>query len=250
MKRVWIVLWNSAGSIGIVLLILPFAGLFSYYVPDILEVPLGQESNARLLFFSIMAIFLVRTVSANFSVSSFAHNRFDLRNGVEAARQISRVIFIVLLFNLFSSKITNVGLSFLLGSVIGLSGSIWVWKKLTPQLKIHYGSFVRTRLRDLLGMGGWLFTNQVAMLLFLNIDLIVVNKLFGAEPGGKYASVLQWSLLLRTMALTLSGVLTPTILTYYAHKQIDQIINISKKAIKFLGLIMALPIGLVCGFAS
>jgi len=88
------------------------------------------------------------------------------------------------------------------------------------------------------------------MLLFLNIDLIVVNKLFGAESGGKYASVLQWTILLRSMAGTLVSVLTPIILTYYAREQMDQVLNISKRAVKFLGLTMALPIGLVCGFAT
>jgi len=244
--------FNTAlfGSLWIVILIFPIAGLLSYFLPNFLNLPIDQKSNARLLFFLMMAVFLVRTVSSNFSVSSFAHNRFDLRNGVEGSRQIARVFFVVLLFNLFASKLYYVGLSYLGGALIGLFGAVWVWRKLTPELEIHFGSFTRSRLRDLLGMGGWMFLNQVAMLLFLNIELVVVNKLFGAESGGKYASVLQWSVLLRTMATILAGVLTPTILTYYARKQIDRVLNISIKAVKFLGLIMALPIGLVCGFAS
>lgn len=244
--------FNTAflGSLGIVILILPFGGLFSYYVPDILEVPAGQENNARLLFFAITTIFLVRTMAANFSVSSFALNRLDLRNGVEGCRQILRVIFVVLFFNLFSSQVYFVGISYLFGALISLLLTVWIWKKLTPELNVHFGSFTRSRLRDLLGMGGWMFASHVAMLLFLHIDLIVVNKMFGAESGGKYASVLQWSFLLRTMSITFAGVLTPTILTYYAHKQIDQVLKVSKKAVKFLGMMMALPIGLVCGFAS
>jgi membrane protein EpsK len=244
--------FNTAffGSLGLVLLMLPIAGLISYFVTDIFDVPSGQSGNARLLFFAIMAAFLVTTVNSNFAVSSFAKNRFDLRNGVEGSGLIARVIFIILLFNLFSPHLFYVGLSYLGGSLITLIGAVWVWKKLTPELKVCFANFDRSRLRDLTGMGGWMFINQAAMLLFLNIDLIVVNKLFGADSGGKYASVLQWTILLRSMAATLVGVLTPIILSYYARGQMDQVINVSKKAVKLLGLTMALPIGVVCGFAA
>jgi membrane protein EpsK len=244
--------FNTAffGTLGIVLLIFPIAGLISFFVPDILDVPVGQVSNARMLFFAMMAAFLVNTVNSNFAVSSFAYNRFDLGKGIEGLGLVARVFFIVLLFNLFSPQIKYVGLSYLGGTLVALIFGIWIWRKLTPQLKVHLSSFTRSRLFDLTGMGGWMFINQVAMLLFLNIDLIVVNKLFGAESGGKYASVLQWTVLLRSMAGTLASVLTPIVLTYYAHEQMDQVLNISKKAVKFLGLTMALPIGLVCGFAA
>jgi hypothetical protein len=39
-------------------------------------------------------------------------------------------------------------------------------------------------------------------------------------------------------------------LTYYAKEKLDQIISLSKSAVKGLGLLLALPIGLICGFAS
>jgi O-antigen/teichoic acid export membrane protein len=76
-----------------------------------------------------------------------------------------------------------------------------------------------------------------------------VNKLFGTVAGGEYSVVLTWSMMLRTIAGMLVGVLTPVILTYYAKEKIDELINISKNAVKLTGLAMALPIGYICGFA-
>jgi membrane protein EpsK len=73
--------------------------------------------------------------------------------------------------------------------------------------------------------------------------------LFGATSAGEYAIALQWVVLLRAIAGVLSCVLTPVIFTYYARQQTDQLIKISKSAVKLMGLAMALPIGLVCGFA-
>jgi membrane protein EpsK len=104
-------------------------------------------------------------------------------------------------------------------------------------------------MRDLTGMGWWVIVNQVGSLLFLSIDLIVVNLIFGATMGGEYAIALQWVVLLRAIAGTLSGLLTPIVLTYYAKEQTETLIRVSRSAVKLMGLSMALPIGLVCGFA-
>lgn len=98
-------------------------------------------------------------------------------------------------------------------------------------------------------MGGWVVINQIGSLLFHQIALIVVNLLFGATSSGEYAIALQWVVLLQAVAGVLSGVLTPTIFSCYARKQTDTLIRVSKSAVKLMGLAMALPIGLVCGFA-
>ena len=93
-------------------------------------------------------------------------------------------------------------------------------------------------------MGGWVFIDQIGALLFLQIDLIVVNLLFGATSAGEYAIVLKWGNLLRTIAGVLGGVLTPIILTYYAKEHTEKLIRVTKSAVKLMGLTMALPIGL------
>jgi membrane protein EpsK len=99
-------------------------------------------------------------------------------------------------------------------------------------------------------MGGWLVINQVGTLLFNHVDLIVANMLLGAEIAGEYGSVLLFSTMLRRLAQTVSTVLTPTILAKYARDDLDSVNRISKQAVKFLGLAMALPIGLLCGLAQ
>jgi membrane protein EpsK len=223
--------------------------LGTFFVPKILNIPYGYENASRLLFFFIMSSLLVTVVSSNFSVSSFSQNRLELSIMVQGIGQVSRILFIIAFFTIVSPKIWHVGISYAGGAVVAFIGAVWIWWKLTPELKVRPGSFDRSRLNDLLGMSGWVLVNQVGTILFLNIDLIVVNKLFGAESGGHYATVLQWAILLRSLSGVLSSLLTPTILACHARGKTDQIIRISKIGIKFLGLAMALPIGLICGFA-
>ena len=243
--------FNTAifGLSGVVAILIPAIIILSYFTPRIFNVPAGTESDVILLFLGVLSALLIRSWSSNFTVTLFAHNRLDLQNLLNAVSTIVQVLSIVVFFTLFTPRLSYVGLSYLISNIVFLAGAILLSKRINPGLHLSIHDFDRSRLRDLLTMGWWSIINQVGSLFFLQIDLIVVNILFGALATGEYAVVLVWATLLRGIAGTLSGVLSPMILTYYAKDKIPEIIRISKSAVKWLGLFMALPIGLICGFA-
>ena len=105
-------------------------------------------------------------------------------------------------------------------------------------------------VKEIGGTGGWVFISQIGTLLLINIDLLVANKVVGAAAGGQYALVLQWSMLLRNFALVVSGVFGPTILTLHAQGRLDEMIDYARASVRHLGLVMAIPIGIVCGFSE
>jgi len=225
--------FNTAffGLLTVSLFILPFILIGSFFVPDLLNIPDGYENVTRILFFFVLSAFLVTVVSGNFSVSAFSQNRLELTMMTHGIGLVSRVLVIVSLFTILTPQLWHVGIGFFMGALFTLGGAVWIWRRLTPELNIKRSYFDQSRLYDLLGMGGWVFVNQIGTLLFLNIDLIVVNRLFGAESGGYYGSVLQWVILLRALSGILSGVLTPTILAYHAEGKSDQLIRLSKLGI-------------------
>jgi membrane protein EpsK len=217
--------------------------------PYLFNVPPGQENETQWLFTLAMLAFMVTSVGSNFAVSSWARNRFDLRNGLTIASRVVQVGLVVLSFSLFGAQLRHVGLGLLGAAIVSLAGSVILWRYLTPQLHVRAKAFDRSLLRQLTGMSGWMVINQIGSLFFLQIDLIVVNRFFGPEMGGKYGAVLLLSTYLRTMASMLVGVLTPTILAKYAEKDWKGMNRISQQAVKFLGMAMAIPIGLLCGFS-
>lgn len=244
--------FNTAlfGLSGIVLISIPAVIGLSYFAPMIFNVPTGQESEVVLLFLEVMSALLIRSWSSNFTVTLYAHNRLDLQNLLNAISTILQVSLIVLLFTIFTPRLSYIGISYLVSSIIFLLGAIILSKRINPSLHINIHDFDRSRLKDLTLMGWWAVVNQIGTILFLQIDLIAVNLLCGAIATGEYAIVLVWAILLRGIAYTLVGVLNPMILAYYAKDKLNEIILISKSAVKGLGLFLALPIGLICGFAS
>ena len=243
--------FNTAlfGTLGIILLMLPLVVLVSYYAPSFFEIPTSQENAARILFLGVISSFLLRAWGSNFGVSLFAYNRLDLQNLVNAVNILVQVGLIVLLFRLYSPNLVYIGLAYLIGAASAVILTIVLSRKTNPYLKVNIKDFHRSKVNEITEMGGWVIINQIGSLLFLQIDLIVVNKLFGTVAGGEYSVVLTWSMMLRTIAGMLVGVLTPVILTYYAKGRIEELISVSKSTVKLTGLAMALPIGYICGFA-
>lgn len=232
-----------------ILLMVPVVLVVAYFAPSIFNVPAGQGTGAVLLFLGVSAGFLVRAWSGNFTVQLFAYNRLDLQNLVNLTNLIVQTGLIILLFTLFSPDLALVGVAHLTGAVVASGVSIILARRVCPNLSISIRAFDRRKVKDLGGMGGWVVISGIGSLLFIQIDLIVVNLLFGATSAGEYAIVLQWGVLLRSVAGVLSGVLTPTVLACYARKQTETLIQVTKSAVKLMGLAMALPIGLVCGLA-
>jgi membrane protein EpsK len=237
------------GLSAIIALMVPVVIAVSWSIPILFNVPAGQETEVMLLFLGVCMAFLIRAWSGNFTVQLFAYNRLDLQNIISIVNIVVQTGLILLLFHFFQPNLAFIGGSYLIGAIVASIVSIIFAKRVCPFLKISIRSFDRLRVKDLCGMGGWVVINQIGSLLFVQIDLIVVNMLFGATSAGEYAIALQWVVLLRAIAGVLSCVLTPVIFTYYARQQTDQLIKISKSAVKLMGLAMALPIGLVCGFA-
>ncbi|VVB62877.1 Polysaccharide biosynthesis protein [uncultured archaeon] len=243
--------FNTAlfGFTAIILLLAPIVLAVSWFIPSIFHVPVGQKSDAALLFLGVCTAFLISSWTGNFTVQLFAYNRLDFQNLINLVKLLVQTGMTVLFFALFGPNLALLGSAYLIAAVIASSISIILSRQVCPYLILSLRSFDRRIVKDLCEMWGWVIISQVGALLFLSIDLIVVNLLFGATSAGNYSIALQWSIALRAIGGVLSGVLTPMILSYYAHEQTDSLIQVSKSAVKLMGFALALPVGLICGLA-
>lgn len=243
--------FNTAffGLTAVVLLMIPVVIAVAYYVPVIFSVPSGQENGSTLLFLGVCTALLLRSWSGNFTVQLFAYNRLDLQNIVNLTNFIVQTGLIVLSFTLFGPNLAFVGGAYIAGALVASAISIVLAKRICQHLSISVRSFDRSKIRDLCGMGWWVSVGYIGGLLFSNIDLIVVNMIFGAPSAGEYAIAQQWSILIQTIGGLLAGILTPMVISYYARGQIETLTRVLKSSIKMMGLALALPIGYICGFA-
>ncbi len=244
--------FNSAlfGLAGLaVLLVLPLA-IVALKADTFFNVPAGLETSARHLFGWIGGSFLLMTAFSPFAASSMARHRLDLMNGIAILENLVRVGLVVLAFIWWKPDVGQVGMGTFFAAALAGVLNIFVWKKLTPQLAVRVRHFSADVTRRLTGTGSWVVVGHAGTLLLLSIDLVLVNRLFGAESGGRYALALQWAMLLRALAVAIAGTFTPTLTSLYAEGDHGRVRRMLRRSVKAVALFMALPIGLACGFSA
>jgi membrane protein EpsK len=243
--------FNTAqiGLWGISAALLVPVGLVSFYGDRLVRVPAGSETDVRWLFAFCGASFLTSTATSAFGVSAFCRNRLDIQAWFSIASTFARVGLVWLLFQIVAAKLWQVGAGLLLAAMVSAIGLIWAWRHLAPELRIRFADWDVKELHRLTATTGWLSVWQVGTILLISIDLLVVNRIFGPVAGTLYAVALQWSVMLRGIAITLGNLFAPEITALHARNNVDGVVNYSLRSVKFLGLLMALPIGLISGLA-
>jgi len=163
--------------------------------------------------------------------------------------RVIQVVGVVAAFYLISRKVSWVGVANIVAALFSIVGSIWLWNILTPQLHISFSHLRWERLREITNMSSWMLINQVGSILFLNIDLIVVMKYYGAAAGGRYGALFMIAAYLRSIIGTVVGLLTPLILNKYAKEDLIGMNRLSRQSVRMIGLLSALPVGLLCGLS-
>ena len=240
------VFWTSAALA--VLLAIP-ATIAIINVQHLVRIPPGCGAATRWLFVGTVAAFLVNQLKMPFATSCFILNRLDLQNVVIVAETLTRVGLVASLFLVVAPRIEYVGAGIFAGTVVSTVGAVWFWRILTPGLRVRLRDFDWAMLKGLCATGGWAIVNQIGMMLFASIDLVLANRLFGPGQGGRYAAVAALPVLLITLSQAVGEIFAPTLYRMYARDEFDALEAYLDRAIKFVGLVMALCIGLICGFS-
>ena len=235
--------------LSLIILLLPIVILISFNAELFFNFPQRYSAEVTYLFIAVFATSLLSLMSSIFMIPTQAYNRLDISNTISIFTTIVQTALIVILLHFLTTTVSMVGLAFFIGAILTFLLSIFVWKKLSPELEIHKRNFDKTTFREIASTGSWLIVNHLGALLFLYTDLWVVNYFYGASGTGEYSICLQWSNMLRMMAGVFAGLIAPMIMISYAHKNFSKLQILTHMGVKFLGLVLALPIGLITGFA-
>jgi len=236
-------------TLGVILCLTPVAFAAAWIAPSIFNIGNESTTGVFLLFAMVFGSVLIRTWSSNFMVSLFAYNRLDLRNYVNISNIGLQVILVVTLFFFLGPSLPLVGVSYLLAAVAALILSIIFSRRVCPYLRVSPSHFVRSRLREIGGVTGWIACSQLAYLLRYQVALIIVNIMFGEIAGTQYSLVIAWSTLLLGLAGLVTNTFTPMSYSYRAKDDKIGLTQFTLFAMRCTGLFIALPIALLCVFS-
>lgn len=234
----------------IFLILSPFVIFFILYPNSFLNIEIKYISDARLLFCTTILAFIFNTFSSLYNSITYVKNRIDLRNISLIINRLGIILVIGFLFLLGYINVQAYGISVLIATIGSLVYSIFTTKKIFPELSIKYSYFDKQKFGKIYKLGFWLIINQVGVLLFLQTDIILVNKTLGAEMSGVYGTLLQWSFLIRSVIGIIAGVLGPLTLNLFANGKTSELIVLTKFSTKIIGLFSTIITVVLMYFSS
>jgi len=226
------------------------AVIVSLLFSDIFHVPAGYERQTAYLFMMIMTASVIMIMKAPFRISVFLKHRFDLFNAFEILSKILRLVILVLCFTYLKPSLEYFGVSYLAMTLFALSAAVLLTKRLTPKLKFKFNLFSWSAIREMSHMSFWLTLNQVGAILYLSCAFIIINIFLGPEEVGRFGPLALLVTLLATFTNAICSIFFPIAMEYIAKERLDLLAIQTRRAVKFIGIVMAFPVGILCGLSS
>lgn len=237
-------------SVAISLVLLPFIAILIFLLPKLINIPKGHDIEIQLLFAAIFLTFIISFLQTGFLVSSWALNRFDLRNSAFAGGKIVQVIILILYFKYFQPNIWYFSVSLLISTIFSFILNIIIWRKLTPGFILSIDFFEPKLFIELLTMGKWFILEQVGTIFLLSMDLLLVNKLISPTAGGHYGSLLIIPFTIRNFFVTVLGVISPIQMNYFTQNNLIQLQKISAYSVRMISIALAFIVGVICVYSK
>ena len=223
------------------ILILP-SMLFVIFIDRILQVPFEILRDIQFLFGFIFSGMILSILTSVFGVATFAKNRLDLSSRRSIESNLIRVISLFLMFILFKPNVLYIGVANLLVIMFVLVTNIHYTKKLLPEVTIGKRYFDSNAVKELLSSGIWNSVNQLSMVLLTGLDLLISNMFVGVSAAGEYSIVKTVPNFIQQLVGVLVGIFVPQFTILYAKKKHQELLDSINKSIKFMGLIITIPI--------
>ena len=225
---------------------IPIFVLIIYYANTIFAIPEELYQDAIILLTCSAASFVLNLVCSVFAVPIYANNRLDIVRGIDIGRQFLRLTGIVSFFVISGPALRYIGYVDAGTAIVICIAYAVTGRRLAPALKVTIKDYDWHKVGQLMSMGGWLLVSHVGFLLFMRVDIWLCNRFVSAEAAGDYAAVSQWAALIRHGGTTVSAIIAPMVIIYYAKSEIAQLTHLSKVAVRILSLVLAVPIATIC----
>lgn len=246
------VYFNSVLTSDIILAVVLAIPCFVFSVrPDlVMNVPNYLLDDVRLTFMYAAIGMEMSLIFSVFGVVYYVKNRLEKSSIRTIEGNLLRAVVLVALFTVFSPKIYYVTASVLILNLYTCMANWYYTKRLMPELSLNFRQYSFKAVKDLVSGGTWNSINSLSYTLLISLDLYLANLFVGANIGGQYSLAKIIPLFVTNLGYTFSSVLAPQVMIYYAKKQYNKLLQFVRFAMKFMGVVMTLPIGFLIVFGE
>lgn len=247
------VYFSSAIVIPVILtaFILPITGIMMPWIENALHIPDKLISSVGYLIFYTIASLFVAVCSNCINVTIYSDNRLDLINYTKILRNLAKPLINVILFCLFVTNVSNIGLSSLLAECIVLGVSI-IFYKFTKHKNICFNPrFIDfAAMKPIFKMLSWVLLISFSSVFIYKMDTIFVNNYFGLYYTGILGSISEFGVYCICITGVFGLLFRPLMLIAYSEGRHSDLVKITIDSAYIVGLLSSLLCGIVMGLSN
>lgn len=209
---------TTAMTVYLALAFLLVAGLLvsSHWLIVLFNVPEHLVSQALLLFrltasVQIFAAFMTPV----FSAALACENRFDITNNIQAGSSFLQAGVIVAVVGMASDPLSAWGWGVAFMALTRFLLLVVFAKRLSPWLLLSPSNIVPRHLKELLRLGGYMYTFQMAGMLSVSANPVILSNAMGPASLAMYSPGSQLFDRIRSFAQSLATQLDPLTTQYH-----------------------------------
>ncbi len=228
-------------------LLIPFI-ISIFAIDKIINIPDGFLGDVRKTHLIFICVFFITFITSAFNDGPFSENKLYYTSGINIINILIKTIITVSLCLCFTPKIWFVSMGVLCGAAVAIVLSVIAFKRLVPDIRISIKQ--HSRVKEILSSGIWISVSEIGVILFLQIDLFVSNHFVPLKEAGEYAVILQLPSILRTFSGTIISIFVPVVVSLFAEGKMAEMKAYVNNAVKYTGIVLSLPIGILCGLGG
>ncbi|MHC4131892.1 MAG: lipopolysaccharide biosynthesis protein [Planctomycetota bacterium] len=177
-KRVTQIVSSIFALLSIIGILVLLTGLvFAWFVDSILTIDTRFVVDARIMFSLMVISFAFNTIMSPFRTGFHVRQKFVLLNMIQIGRELLRIaILFTLLFGV-STRVLWVAVASASANIVGVIIVTFISRRLVPALRFRRSAVNWPVAKELVSFGGWSMIAQLAHLIRLHLDPIILNKL-------------------------------------------------------------------------
>lgn len=211
--------------------------IFVININGILQVPDHLLNDVQYLFVLVFVNFLFTNGSAAFSSAAYVKDRLDLYGLFQSLSYVVEALALIVLYIVLPPHVLYFGVSIALAGLVLLSGNIYIYRKLCPEIQVSFSLFSLSAVKTLLVSGLWNSFNQLGNILNSGLSLLVANMFLNPMAMGQVAISQVFTTVSRRLYQLISQVYQPRLLKYYSDADMTNLCSELTSAMKVSALI-------------
>ena len=177
-RRVTQIVSSIFALLSIIGLLVLIGGLiFARFVDSILTIDPRFVVDARIMFSLMVISFAFNVMMSPFRTGFHVRQKFVLLNMIQVGRELLHIALLFILLFGVSTRVLWVAVASSSANICGVAVITLIGRRLVSALRFRWKRIKWSVAREVVSFGGWSLIGQLANLIRLHADLIILNKL-------------------------------------------------------------------------